>query len=113
VYLATKFTFENTIEKDLGPLTLDFYKKQTGLKTLQDFNDKAITALRVSDEEDIKEHTGFIMSLFGCESVLTKEDFIEDIQGENTNWIFSAEKIRKRIKHFYPAHVHDALVNNS
>ena len=51
------------------------------------------------------------MSLFGHESVLSREDFIEDVQNEDTNWVFSPEKIRERIKHFYPVHVHESVIN--
>ena len=87
------------------------YQTETGLKSLSDFNKNAIKALRESDEEDQKELTGFLMKLYGYESVLSKEDFLLQIVKKDTNWIFQAESIRKKIKIFYPPEVHDTLIN--
>jgi hypothetical protein len=48
----------------------------------------------MSDEEEPKEHMGFIMCLFGYESVMLRDEFLTDMKKPQCNWIFSADKIR-------------------
>ena len=104
VYVATKFTFMKCTDED--PSLLAEYKKETGYDSIETFKEDSIKALRLSDEEEPKEHMGFIMCLFGYESVLHRAEFLSEMKKPKCNWIFSAEKIRQRIKHFYPEDVH-------
>ena len=105
VYIATKFTFQKCIDND--PSLLELYMTETGYESIEGFKENSIKALRISDEEDPPEHMGFIMCLFGYDSVLTREAFLADMKKPQCNWIYSAEKIRKRIKFFYPEDVHE------
>ena len=52
VYIATKFTFQKCVESD--PSLLEKYQKETGYKSIEEFKEDSIKALRLSDEEVIK-----------------------------------------------------------
>ena len=108
VYIATKFTFQKCIDED--PKLLNLYKEETGYESVDEFKENSIKALRMSDEEEPKEHMGFLMCLFGYESVLTREDFLQDMKKPECCWIYSAEKTRQRIKYFYPEEIHNEFI---
>jgi hypothetical protein len=61
---------------------------------------RAIKAMRLSEEEDKPELTGFIMLLFGYESKLTRAEYDEHIQEDKCIWVFSAAEIRERFANF-------------
>ena len=53
--------------------------------------------MRTSEEEDIEHKTGFIMLLFGYETRMKKDDFIEELKQPKANWIFDSEQVRHRL----------------
>ena len=66
----------------------------------EDLVNRAIKAMRLSEEEDKPELTGFILLLFGYESRMSKEEYDEAIILPKVNWVFSGEQIRDRFTGF-------------
>ena len=56
--------------------------------------------MRLNEDEDDPELTGFIHLLFGYESKFTKEEYMERIANENIQWVFDSFTIRKRFSKF-------------
>lgn len=56
--------------------------------------------MRLSEEDD-DDMKGFIFSVFGFESQLSKAKFIDIMKLKKVNWIFDPESIRKRFENFF------------
>ena len=57
--------------------------------------------MKSSRFEEEKELDGFVNMLFGAESELTQQEFVERVAySESLNWIFDAQEIRNRADNF-------------
>lgn len=63
---------------------------------------KVIHAMRVSEHEEESELylKGFTFALFGYESKLEKEKFLEKVCDKECVWIFSGKQTRIKMNHF-------------
>ena len=103
VYIATQWTQDNAT---VYGKTHNF-KQEVPQKYVEATTRRAIKAFRLSEEEDKVEHTGFLMLLFGYESRLSRDDYLNQIVRPDCNWIFTPEGIRHRITHFFEDHFLD------
>ena len=56
--------------------------------------------MRLSEEEEDEHKKGFLMLVYGYESRLDREEFLEELKLPKANWIFESDKVRHRLKHF-------------
>jgi hypothetical protein len=91
VYLASIFTYK--VAAAFGE-TVEEYDEE--------FHKKAIKVMRTSEiEPDEDPHkAGFLNIVYGFESRLDREEFINEVQLPKANWIFDSEQVRHRLKHF-------------
>ena len=71
---------------------------------------RSIMAMRQSEIEDEPEKTGFIFQVFGYESRLTRDEFIETVATPKCNWVFQGTAIRERIKTFLNPDLQDEVL---
>ena len=78
VYIATHFTYHHAQQK-FGVKVFDTLTKITGRQELYslELSERSIRAMRSSELED---NVGFIESMFGMESKLTRDEFVEKLQ---------------------------------
>ena len=56
--------------------------------------------MRKSDIDDPKEICGFIGGVFGYESKVTHEQFVEKMLHSDNNWIYQPKQARIKMNHF-------------
>uniref|UniRef100_A0A7S3CSH0 Uncharacterized protein n=1 Tax=Strombidium rassoulzadegani TaxID=1082188 RepID=A0A7S3CSH0_9SPIT len=70
---------------------------------------KAIKAMRLSELEE-PEKVGFIMLVFGYDSKVSKEDFLNVLSQSKCSWVFRPLKIRERLETFQDADLIDEVL---
>lgn len=53
--------------------------------------------MRLSSKEEPKEMQGFILSLYGFQTILPKSNFIDKLSSKECSWIFDGNEIRRRL----------------
>jgi len=66
---------------------------------------RSIQAMRSSEIGFPPEHNGLDDLLFGVESTISKEQFLNTIIEKNCNWILDSSKIRQRVVPFYDENI--------
>ena len=56
--------------------------------------------MRVSEVEDPPHLSGFYWHLFGYDSKLSKEEFLDRVVNSECNWIFDAKQLRIKMNGF-------------
>ena len=64
--------------------------------------------MRKSEVEDNVHLKGLIMSIFGYEGGVSREEFVENLTGNESKWALNGDTIRQKIKYFLNDDVLDA-----
>lgn len=65
-----------------------------------EFVRKMITYMRKSDIEEPKDLCGFIGGVFGYESKVTHDKFVDQMLHSDNNWIYQPKQARIKLNHF-------------